>query len=1019
MAPPTTGNRNREIDDSAFQRVEELFHAACQMSPVKREQFLQAECESDSLRSEVVALLRCDDLRGDAFDDDCLSLQQGVVQSREARESFFATLKPGEVLGDYSIEKEIGRGGMAIVFRARQISLDRTVALKVLPLPFTTEAIRERFRREALAGGRLHHEHIVTVYEYAERQGVHFYAMELVEGQTLDQLLREEECTANLPEQETPAPRERITYERACRWAADAACGLAHAHVHGVIHRDIKPSNLIVTQEGRAKILDFGVAKLQPESNLTTTGTIIGTPRYMSPEQISSVDHEVDHRADIYSLGATLYQLLTLHPPFEGDDFGQLMNAICNNDPIPLRHWDRRIPADLEAICLQAMAKEPADRYQRAEELASDLENFLEGRPISVKSPGLLSHFARTLRRSRQQAALATTIVLCIAAVTALLWRPRVPVRLKLADQRHITSDRGFNADPSLSADGRWLVFASDRRGKGDSDIWMQELNEDGSKKGDPLQITSDPGDETEPALSPDGKLIAYCVSGTNRGIYTRQVEEGRQVSEARQLCDYGRGPRFSPDGNWIAYWVGSIGRMLTERGESIWVVSATGGTPRQLCPEFSAVAYPVWSPDGRKILFCGGPPTGTTEETYAGWWITPIDKGDPVPIDILPLLRDQGIEWQSLCVPWCWTPHSNFVIFSGLLNERFKLWSVPLDPDTASIGELQQLTTGGSQEFYARVAANNRICFAALEYDYGLWSESVDASRAVITGPLTPVADNPAMETAPSVTADGNLLVFNSDRGGDADIYIVHGNSPATRLVGGKGHQSYAMISADGDKVAYLELVTQASGTVGHLLYVAALNGLQVDASNKRILGENLGMPFAWHPSSPSRFLMVGKNGSLQLVDTQTGEVRSLLENPAYWISSASFSPDGQWIAFSANSRIFVAPVELGAAVSASWIPITDGAGGDRVPDWSSDGNTIYFMSDRDGRPCVWSQTLDPTTKHATGTPREVHHFPEYRRSPVSVGAHLRPLKVAKNRLFFCLGNYSGNILVADVETE
>lgn len=1021
MAPPTTGKHRNELEAADFGQVEQLFATACRLPAEERERFLQNACEEDSVRAEVLTLLQYDAVEGDSFDDTQLSSQRGASRM-EATYRAIAPVVAGTVLGDYRLEKEIGRGGMAIVFRARQLSQDREVAVKVLSIPLPTASVRERFRREAKVCRLLDHEAIVQVIDYAEENHVAYYAMELIEGQTLEQLLPADEQATY--ERHARQRSEQPPYQTECRWIAEAARGLAHAHAQGIFHRDIKPANLIVTPEGKVKILDFGVAKLRPGSTLTITGAMLGTPRYMSPEQFSNEKRLVDYRTDVYSLGATFYQLLTLRPLFECEDIGQLANVICNSEPATPRSLNPDIPVVLERICLKAMAKDPSERHQQAGELADDLEAYLAGQAVVVKTASWPKRLASALRRHRSAATWLAAVV-PIALLASLLLRPAAkPTELALVNQRFITSDRGYNSDPAISANGEWLAFMSDKKSNGDANIWLQQLYSDGSKRGESFRVSLEAGDESEPAVSPDGKLVAYVGnSGGEHGIHVRAIEAGK-VGEPKFLCPKGRGPRFSPDGKWIAYWRGPGGRTLDVRGDSIWVIPATGGAPRRLCPELYLVARPVWSPDGNKLLFCGVAPPHYNEGGSGAWWVVSLQGGQAEPIDIEPVLSAHGIALSTLCVPSHWTPETNAVVFSAWQNERFKLWSLPLEPDTLQMGPLKPLSTGGSQEIYAQVSSKERICFDSIEYDFGIWELDADSNQGVVTGSLQVVADNPAVDNCPSATRSGGQIVFSTNRRGQFDIYSVVEDGEPTDLIEGPDAEGQGVISAAGDKLAFFSAPRssyQLQPPFASFRVANLLNG-KVDPSSTRELKIAISRPLDWHTLTPARYLLVldSEFKGLQLIDTETEQVERVLRRQDSWIQDASFSADGNWLTLAANRsqnrQVFVVRFDLETTEPPTWIPITDGTTEDYAPDWSPDGKLVYYLSDRLGRPSVWCQPVEPQTKQPVGSARLVYEFAEYRRSPIFVGSNMCPLTVLPDRLLFCLGNCSSNVLVADL---
>jgi serine/threonine protein kinase len=350
------------------------------------------------------------------------------------------------VIGDFRILREIGRGGMGIVYEAEQISLQRRVALKVLPFAAALDPKQlQRFKHEAQAAAHLHHTNIVPVHYVGYERGYHFYAMQYIEGQSLAtvlQTLRREanpgeptaERTAHVrpglplttPAASTAGPAAGISTERAgdrrvyfrrvAELGRKAAEALEHAHQLGIVHRDIKPANLLWDVAGHLWITDFGLALFQAQAGLTITGEVLGTLRYMSPEQATARRGVVDHRTDIYSLGATLYELLTLEPVIAGEDRHELLAQLALGQPRPPRAIDPAIPVELETIVLKALAEQPGDRYATAQEFADDLRRFLEDRPILAKRPTLVERAWKWGRRNRRLVAAAVVVLMLATA---------------------------------------------------------------------------------------------------------------------------------------------------------------------------------------------------------------------------------------------------------------------------------------------------------------------------------------------------------------------------------------------------------------------------------------------------------------------------------------------------------------------------------------------------------------------------------------------------------------------------
>jgi Flp pilus assembly protein TadD len=337
---------------------------------------------------------------------------------------------------------------MGVVYEAEQISLRRRVALKVLPFAATMDPRQlQRFKNEAQAAAHLQHQHIVPVYFVGCERGVHFYAMQFIDGRPLSDLIRQlrhregraalqregERTTAYVPDaggaadataraaDATPLTGEgrrgRDYFRRVAELGAQAAEALDHAHQLGVVHRDVKPANLLLDGRGNLWVADFGLAQVQHgEAGLTLTGDLVGTLRYMSPEQALAKRVVIDHRTDVYSLGATLYELLALRPAFPGNDRQELLRQIAFEEPAPPRRIDKAVPAELETIVLKALEKNPADRYATAQELADDLRRFLDDKPIRARRPSLRQVASKWARRHRA-VVWAAAAVLLVAAV--------------------------------------------------------------------------------------------------------------------------------------------------------------------------------------------------------------------------------------------------------------------------------------------------------------------------------------------------------------------------------------------------------------------------------------------------------------------------------------------------------------------------------------------------------------------------------------------------------------------------
>jgi tetratricopeptide (TPR) repeat protein len=343
---------------------------------------------------------------------------------------------------------------MGIVYEAEQVSLGRRVALKVLPLAATLGGTQlQRFQNEARAAAGLHHTNIVPVYYVGCERGVHFYAMQFIDGLSLAAVLaqlrrpadpappagREAKGAASTPPvallSTASGARGRDYFRAVAEMGVQAAEALDYGHRVGVVHRDVKPANLLLDESGRLWVTDFGLAQVQGGESLTATGELVGTLRYMSPEQALGQRVVIDHRSDVYSLGASLYELLTLRPPFGGSDRQELLRQIAFEEPTAPRRLDRAVPPELETVVLKAMEKAPPDRYATAQELANDLRHWLEDRPIQARRPTLARRLTKWARRHKAVVAVSSGMaaVALVVIFLGLLWHG---AQLRAAAQR-------------------------------------------------------------------------------------------------------------------------------------------------------------------------------------------------------------------------------------------------------------------------------------------------------------------------------------------------------------------------------------------------------------------------------------------------------------------------------------------------------------------------------------------------------------------------------------------------------
>lgn len=485
-------------------------------------------------------------------------------------------------LGDFVLLREVGRGGMGVVYEARQLSLGRRVALKVLPFAAVLDSKQiARFKNEAQAAAQLLHPNIVPVFAVGAERGVHYYAMQFIDGQPLDRAIAELRQKSGLDDdaptsgdEQRPAgetavsvggeasaklaapsthhsyltekSRNRQQYFRTvARLGIQAAEALQAAHEYGVVHRDIKPSNLMLDGDGKLWVTDFGLARCQSDATLTKTGDVVGTLRYMSPEQALGHTALVDQRTDVYSLGATLYELLTLRPALSGRDGPGLMRQIEQQEPVRLRQWQPEIPADLETVVLKALAKRREDRYATAQQLADDLRCVLEGKPTAAKPPSLVERVHKWAWRHKR--------IVTAAAAACLLVAVGLAVSTFLIGREKAHAERNFQR---AAANFRHARDAVDRFGAQLAER-LAEIPGAEHVRRELLQETLDYYREfaaqtgTDPALRADLALtytkmgtITDRIGSTDEAIAAYKNAQGileELVAEAPSAADYRR----------------------------------------------------------------------------------------------------------------------------------------------------------------------------------------------------------------------------------------------------------------------------------------------------------------------------------------------------------------------------------------------------------------------------------------------------------------------------------------------
>ncbi len=742
-------------------------------------------------------------------------------------------ISTGARLGSYEVLSPLGAGGMGEVYRARDTRLGRDVAIKILPEEFFEDEERKlRFEREARTLASLNHPGIAAIYSFEEiprsspSPPRHVLVMELIEGETL----RERLAVGALP------------VRKAADLGAQMARALAAAHERGIVHRDLKPENVILTKDGRAKILDFGLARqvAPPGSDDTKSptvgrgtdaGTLLGTVGYMAPEQVRG--QSADHRADLFALGCVLYEMLTGRRAFRGDSAVETMNAILKEEPPEVTRAGSTasgmMPA-LERIVRHCLEKSREERFQSAHDVAFDLETVLAGAAAGAAATGR--------RSAGRQRAIAATLLLAFAVAGFLAGRAwhgqsgGSGRSVRPVSFQQLTDAPGVESSPTLSPDGKNVVYVSDSGGK----VGLYLLRVGGRN---PVPLTADsPADDWQPAFSPDGERIAFRSERDGGGIFVM----GSTGESVKRVTDFGFNPSWSPDGREIAVANGTFvyPSDLSSRVRGLSVVSLETGKRREVSSGGDGM-QPSWSPHGYRIAYWGL----RGESGQRDLWTVAAD-GSEARGPGVEATNDAALDWSPV-----WSPDGRFLYFSSNRGGTMNLWRVPIDERSGRVlGEPEAVTTpclwSGQMSFSRE---GTRLAYASLDWRSTLLRVGFDPKSETTIGSPVPIlkstqpirdhevspdgqwvafmqmgaqedllvartdgredrrlTDDPFRDRGPSWSPDGRRIAFYSDRGGSYQIWEIRPDGSGLRQLTSvkEGSVNFPVWSPDGRQIAF-----------------------------------------------------------------------------------------------------------------------------------------------------------------------------------------------------------------------
>jgi len=669
-------------------------------------------------------------------------------------------LVAGQRLGPYEILAPLGAGGMGEVYRARDPRLERDVAIKVLPEHFIEDGDSlARFQTEAKAVAALSHPNIVAVFDTGQQGRQLFVVTELLEGETMRSRLRQ-------------GP---IGMRKAAEHAARVAEGLAAAHDKGIVHRDIKPENLFLLNDGRIKILDFGLArqdpllKASPELSSSPTagrptnpGAMIGTVGYVSPEQARG--EVADHRSDIFSLGAVLYEMLTGQRAFKGTSPAELLSSVLRDEPAFPSESDPRVPRALDLIVHHCLEKNPDERFQSARDLAFHLDS-IGGTSASQRVETLLSPETRRWRRRVPMALAAVALLAATFEAGRRVGAGGRGGRARAAPLsfQQVTDQPGEERQAQLGPGGTSFAFVG--HVSGNPDIYLQRV---GGRN--PVNLTNDsPEDDTAPAFSPDGERIAFRSERDGKGGIFVMGSTGESV---RRLTDFGYDPAWSPDGRQIVF-SNQNGQdpWSRTRPAHLWLVPSSGGEIRQLTRRGDAV-QPRWSPGARRIAFWGLK-EGSGQRDI---WTIPADAaGEP---EMLAVTSDPTMDWNPV-----WAPDGRSLYFASERGGSMNVWRVGIDEASGRPrGEPEPVTTPSRTSGSISFSRDGRLMlFVSSDRRSSIQRFGLDPRSGRVSDPPRPAFQGSRVIYTQDISPNGEWIAFTT-LGGREDLFVVRGDGSGYR---------------------------------------------------------------------------------------------------------------------------------------------------------------------------------------------------------------------------------------------
>ncbi len=872
----------------------------------------------------------------------------------------------GQQLSHYEILSRIGETPAGPVYKARDREASGFVSIRQLAPGVTANPDQRRRIQEAVAAvSGVSQPNLARLYEFASADNQDFIVGELVEGESLDTILR----------------RERLHRRDLFEFARQIAGALEALHSAGLIHGGLNSARVVLDAQRRIKVLDAGVAPLLRIEGEELPPEIAC---FCSPEQVEG--EELDARSDIFSFGALLYYMTTRRRPFRRETFAETLEAVLKEEPRPVDSLTKHAPRGIEKIIRRCLRKTPVRRYQQV----ADIDGPLIKLALAYESKAQPGGSRRSERTGILPWIFAGAAVLALAA-GGLFWFQSLSFKRNDQVLTQVTLDTGYDAEPTISSSARQVAYASDRSGEGNLDIWIQPLSSQ-----TPVRLTRDPADDREPSLAPDGATVAFRSERDPAGIYLVPASGG----DARLLVPEGRSPRFSPDGKWIAYWTSQ-----SDAASKVYAISPDGGQPRPIAPDFAA-AHPVWSPDSRSILFLGRK-TASSSASDDDWWVTSIDPGDPLNTGGCRAFRQHAILRAEACPPpgdW-----KNKSVYFTLPDERgSNVWQAEILASRDITAKPVEVTSGDGIHVQPTATDEGKVLFSKQSLNVDIWGVPLHANEGKLGGQWKKLTSDPSTDVFPSLSANGTKLLFQSNRRGGRTAWVRDMNSRIeTPILVERNELLWPRLSPDGSRLSFAQ-----EALAGYDRFVMPVTG-----GNPEPLCRSCGRGMDWSRDGKSALIEDTSSKSIVLVKIGSNIRIPLLQpRPGGTLAEPRYSPDQRSIAFaerteSAASRIYLAPLRGESATpSVEWLPLTKDKSWEAAPQWSPDSKLIYFISNRDGHRCIWARHAEEA-KTGAGEPFAVHHFHDTRLSPANSALDGTDLFVGSDQIVISLGELSGSL--------